>query len=114
MLLTRELESIHHQQEEVNEAIQHQKLELSASSTNQTCTLTRQLMQSDNSENSAMATLRLGLSPEQDMTYSIYLQRSALGMRKRMKRKRLYSRQPIIQLVQVGNSANLFDDDSFW
>ena len=72
-------------------------------------------MQSDNSENSTMTTPRVGLSPEQDIAHSFYLQWSVIGMRKRMKRKqRLHSNHPAIHLIQVGNGANLFDDNSFW
>ena len=114
-MLTREIEAVRHQQEEVNEAIQQQKLELSTSSANQTSTLTRQLAQSDNSENSTMTTPRVGFSPEQDIAHSVYFQWSVIGMRKRMKRKqRLHSNHPAVRLIPVGNGANLFDDNSFW
>ena len=114
ILLTREIEAIHHLVREGEETMRKQREELSASSANPSSTLTHQLLQSENSVNSIMTTPQVSISPDQDLSSALYLQWNVIGMRKRIKRKQRHQREPAIQLIQVDPATNIFDDNTFW
>lgn len=114
ILLTREIEAIHHQIREGEETMRKQREELSASSANPSSTLTHQLLQSENSVNSTVTTPQVSVSPDQDLASTMYMQWSVVGMRKRIKRKQRHQREPAIQFIQTDSSTNIFDDNTFW